>query len=146
MSTLVKYINGRLAHGDNPTWETVTLHAAQATSFAVPSAIGGGGDVTKWIDVQGYGPDLACVEILGTEAATIGALALYAERRGKLYYVGLLNYGDTIRIQGADVGWSQVIAGAGGAERLIVGGYASSAAISAGTITVRAFPVATKEG
>lgn len=145
MSTLVKYINGKYVHAENADWAPVVLHSAQATSFAVPSAIGGGGDVTRWIDKKGFGPDLACIDILGTAAATIGTLGLYAERQSKLYLVGMLNYGSAIIIAGADVGFSQVISGVGGAERLLLGGVTGVATISAGTITARAYPVATKE-
>jgi hypothetical protein len=146
MSTLVKYLNGRVGHSENPTWKPVTLHSAQGTSFVQPTAIGGGADVTGWINEQGYGPDLAAVDILGTAAATItGPLALYAERRGKLYFVGQLNYGLDIVLQGAEVGWSGVIAGVGGAERLLVGGISTAALISTGSITVKAYPIATKE-
>lgn len=144
MSTLVKFINS--GHGEFLNWGPVTLHAAQTTSFTQPTALGGGGEVVKWINGQGYGPDLANIEITGSAAATItGPVALYAERRGKVYFVGLMNYGQDIVLQGADVGFSQVIAGVGGAERLLLGGVTGAALISTGTIAVRAYPVATKE-
>lgn len=146
MTTWVKFLNSGLSTDDDtPGLTRRTLHSA-AASFPQPTAIGGGGVVSTWRDDQGFGPDLANIEMIGSVACTLtGPVALYAERRGIVYFVGLLNYGSDIYIQSATVGWSQVIAGVGGAERLLVGGLAATVTPSAGVVTVKATPVATKE-
>lgn len=121
----------------------VTLHSA-VTNFAQPTAIGGGGDISGWRDKQGYGPAEVDIQITGTQACVMdGPLGIYGEKDdGSMGFLGYLNGGEVIRIQGAAVGFNQQISAVGIFKRLVVGGVSATVTPTPATnITVKATPI-----
>jgi hypothetical protein len=146
MSTWVKFLSdGASTTDDTPGLTRRTLHNA-AASFPQPTAIDGGGTIESWRDGRGFSPAEADISILGSAACTLaGPLGLYGERFGKVYLIGLLNNGQDITIQGANVGFAQQVSGVGTFERLLLGGVSGTVTPTAGTITVKATPLAVED-
>ena len=122
-----------------------------AASFPVPTAAGGGGDISGagWRDAEGFGFEDANIHLAASAATVIpGPLAVYGEKDGgEVGFIGLLNDGQDIHIQSAAVGADFPVPGAGLFKKLLVGGYTGTSTPSGGaTVTASALPIWMKRG